>query len=311
MRIEQLIYLVEVAKSKSITLASEKNYITQPSISHAIKILEQELDITLFKRSNKGVHLTEIGDRVVRKAEEILKNIEELKLEVEIYKSNMKQELSGDLLVSAQPIVCNTILPDVINTFHKKHPNINIIIHEIGFSDIVKNINFGKVNIGLIIGVDEHLKQLKSDNQIFFEELMVDRFYAYAKNTLPISKIVEISMDELLKWPLIFFGQEQHEGRGLLEHIGKYGNPRKSLSTNSIAIFQKAVMDGGGVGIIGKLFSKNLKECKTSRLIPLKDNMNISIGWIKLHNTEVSKIEQEFIKTLKSMIVNNFRDIMV
>ncbi|MFZ5945648.1 MAG: LysR substrate-binding domain-containing protein [Bacillota bacterium] len=307
MRIEQLFYLVEVAKSKSITLASENNYVTQPSISHAIKVLEKELDITIFERTNKGVALTEIGSKVVQKAEEILKNIEELKLEVEIYKSDMKQELSGDLTVSAQPIVCNILLPEVISAFHKEHPNVNIKIHETGYYDLVKNIKFGKSDIGLIIGVNEHFKQLKSDNKIYYEELMVDKFFAYAKNTLSISNMEEISFDELLKWPLILCGQEQYGGRGLLDLMGKYGNPKKILSTNSVAIFQKAVLDGVGVGIIGKLFAKNLKECKTSMLIPLNDNINIFIGWIKLSNTKVSKIEQEFINTLKSTVANDFR----
>ena len=62
MRIEQLLYLSEIAKTHSISIAANNLFVSQPAISTAIKKLEEELDVTLFSRSKNGVFLTPIGE---------------------------------------------------------------------------------------------------------------------------------------------------------------------------------------------------------------------------------------------------------
>ena len=79
MRWEQLYHIVEVAQSKSISLAAEHTYISQPAISSSISKLELELGVSLFKRSNQGMLPTEVGEQVIKKAIDIIDQIEEIK----------------------------------------------------------------------------------------------------------------------------------------------------------------------------------------------------------------------------------------
>jgi len=76
MRIEQFIYLIEISNSPSITVASEKLHISYQALSHSIKTLEEELNLTLLRRTNKGAVLTEEGEKIVSLAKQFIKGIE-------------------------------------------------------------------------------------------------------------------------------------------------------------------------------------------------------------------------------------------
>lgn len=79
MHIEQLQAFVEIASSKSISVAAENLYIAQPSLSRSMKLLEEELGLTLLTRSSNGVRLTEAGHTLLPTIQEILHQINTLK----------------------------------------------------------------------------------------------------------------------------------------------------------------------------------------------------------------------------------------
>ena len=73
---QQIIYFLKIAELRSINKAAAKLYVSQPSLSQSIKNLEDELNIRLFRRSNKGVVLTEDGKRFLQYAERIADQME-------------------------------------------------------------------------------------------------------------------------------------------------------------------------------------------------------------------------------------------
>lgn len=79
MRLEHFQYIVEIARCKSMSKASKKLYITQPSLSTAIQNLEEELGFQIFKRSASGVTLTDKGESLLKIAEEIVRQLEQVK----------------------------------------------------------------------------------------------------------------------------------------------------------------------------------------------------------------------------------------
>ena len=79
MRIEQLRSFLEVASSKSISIAAENLYITQPSLSRSLKLLEEELGLDLFIRSSDGVRLTTEGKKLLPIVQNILQQLDNLK----------------------------------------------------------------------------------------------------------------------------------------------------------------------------------------------------------------------------------------
>ena len=78
MKLEQLLYFSEAVKYSSISIAAEKNFISQPSFSSAITKLEKELDITLLRRNSRGVQPTEAGSAILEKVRGIFSLIQEI-----------------------------------------------------------------------------------------------------------------------------------------------------------------------------------------------------------------------------------------
>lgn len=122
MRIDQLIYLVEISRLGSISLAAEHLHISQPTISLAINNLEKELGKKLFVRSRLGTHPTEDGKIIIHKARQIVSILEEIK---ELTDPNSNQ-LTGSLIMSAVPGFSISLLPKTFVNYKKNSPASNL-----------------------------------------------------------------------------------------------------------------------------------------------------------------------------------------
>ena len=89
LRIEQLRSFLEVASSKSISIAAENLYITQPSLSRSLKLLEEELGLDLFIRSSDGVRLTTEGKKLLPIVQNILQQLDNLKQQAILLNSEL------------------------------------------------------------------------------------------------------------------------------------------------------------------------------------------------------------------------------
>ena len=124
MRIEQLEYLCEIAKRKSMNMASSKLFVSQQTLSTAIKNLEKELDCKLLERTYHGVFPTEIGQELIDISQDMLTRLDQLKLKLKITAQNNAQ-LSGDLSIAIEPGINMLIMPKVVSYFYKYYPHIN------------------------------------------------------------------------------------------------------------------------------------------------------------------------------------------
>ena len=108
MRIEQLRSFLEVASSKSISIAAENLYITQPSLSHSLKLLEEELGLDLFIRSSDGVRLTTEGKKLLPIVQNILQQLDNLKQQAILLNSEHEtlwQKVFASMPHNLSPIV--------------------------------------------------------------------------------------------------------------------------------------------------------------------------------------------------------------
>lgn len=110
MRIEQLEAFVEVASSKSISIAAENLYITQPSLSRSMKLLEDELGLTLFIRSSDGVRLTDSGKSLLPAVQNILSQLDSLKQQALALTEVQKHPIQSQLKIYTLHSVADSIL---------------------------------------------------------------------------------------------------------------------------------------------------------------------------------------------------------
>lgn len=136
-------YVYELYKEKSFTNASKKLFISQPSLSAAIKNIENKVGAPLFERTGHGLELTEVGREYVATAEKFL-NIEN---EFQIKLSDIYNLESGSIVVGGSNYVASYILPKIITGFRSLHPNISIKLVESNSYNLAQMLLSGEIDI--------------------------------------------------------------------------------------------------------------------------------------------------------------------
>ena len=127
MTIVQLEYLLAVANCGSFSLASEKCFVTQPSLSMQIKNLEEELGVVLLDRSRKPVIATDAGEVVIRQAREAIKSFKMVRESV----ADLRGEISGVLRLGVIPTIAPYLLHRFVPGFARDYPNVELQIREL------------------------------------------------------------------------------------------------------------------------------------------------------------------------------------
>lgn len=118
---KQLAYFIAAAKYRNFSRAADEFYLSQPAISHQIKMLERELDTELFVRNTKKVTLTESGALFLEDAKAILEAVEQAK-----HKLALARKQPVVLRICHLAAATHIFLPDIVNEFHIQYPNIKI-----------------------------------------------------------------------------------------------------------------------------------------------------------------------------------------
>lgn len=300
MRLEQLYHLVEVAKSKSISLAAERFYISQPAISSSISKLEDELGVMLFKRTSQGAIPTEVGETIVEKAKEILDRIEEIKL----IASTSSTSLAGSISLASIPGMCDAIIPNVLSILNQKHPNVNVLLRIDESLNILNDIQSGRADLGIVIITEEILEK-----DVNCEELFSDEFVIYVGKNSPLSLKDSVSIKEVLSQPFAAYNEEFIRNNGGISSIlKKYGEPRVTFRFSGIETIKRAVAEGTVIAFFPRFMARGdiyLQSGKISSK-PISDaHLPISIGliWSKRHRFTLA--EQKFIEILKACLLNH------
>ena len=128
MRLEQLRYIIEIADTGSFTSASERLFIAQPSLSQAVASLEKELNVTLFTRYRTGAVPTQIGLQIIAHARDVMRGIGE----IEKLTASDCSKISTRITIGVIPTLSAYLLPQVIESYREKFPNVAIRIRDRG-----------------------------------------------------------------------------------------------------------------------------------------------------------------------------------
>ena len=145
MTITQLHYVLAVAEYQNFTLAAQKSFVTQPTLSMQVQKLEDELDILIFDRSKKPISITEVGKKIVEQAKNIVNEAERIKDIVD----QEKGFIGGDYILGIIPTIMPTLLPMFLKTFINKYPKVNLIIKEQNTESLIRNIQDGHLDAGI------------------------------------------------------------------------------------------------------------------------------------------------------------------
>ena len=266
-RPETLLYLDEIAKMHSITRAAESLYLSKSSLSAAIKNLENELGVSLLKRSSYGVELTAAGEMVVKKSKIILELFDQLKAECWIYEDNKIEEITCVMTES----FANNIFPDLIRKLRQISGGARIKTLRSNLEGMIEYVKNDETTIGFYISSQNISKEILDDKVIANEINGYKLWAVTAKYSRYIDDDVkEITLEELFKYPLIGYSCDD------LEEIyrNKYytGSSAHVLVTDNMNIYNQAVCDDIGIGfMLGIALQSKSMQKNLLRKIYIKD----------------------------------------
>jgi len=192
MTITQLQYVLAVAEYKNFTLAAEKCFVTQPTLSMQIQKVEEELNIQIFDRSKKPIQLTEIGHKIVNQAKNIVNEADRMQDIVE----QQKGFIGGEFRLGIIPTIMPTLLPMFLNNFIKKYPKVKLIIEELNTNEIIAKLNNGHLDAAIAATplMEEKIKEIV----LYFEPFMAyipQSHRNYSKEEIEVS---DLNIDEIL-----------------------------------------------------------------------------------------------------------------
>lgn len=186
MTLTQLSYIVAVDRYRHFATAAEKSYVTQPTLSMQIHKLEDELGITIFDRSKSPVVPTEIGEKIIKEAKDVLKQAKH----IEDIASISEDGLRGTFRVGIIPTIAPNLLPLFLRSFTEKYPDVKLIIEEVVTEKLLELLDEDLLDVGIIATPVDR-------GNIFEEDLYYEPFIGYISQSHPLAEKDKISVNDL------------------------------------------------------------------------------------------------------------------
>ena len=263
MTITQLQYVLAVAEYKNFTLAAEKCFVTQPTLSMQIQKIEEELNILIFDRSKKPIQLTEIGQKIVNQAKNIVNEADRIKDIVE----QQKGFVGGEFRLGIIPTIMPTLLPMFLTNFIKKYPKIKLIIEELNTDEIILKLKNGHLDAAIAATplMEEKLKEIV----LYFEP-----FVAYVPENHSIAGKDEIEVSDLNLDDILLL-QDGHCFRDGILNLCKNQNFSKNSSfqieSGSFETLIRLADEGLGTTLLPYLHTLELKDKDKLKLRHFKE----------------------------------------
>ncbi|BBG58913.1 LysR family transcriptional regulator [Providencia rustigianii] len=288
MTLGQLEIFTIVAELKSFTLAAMRLNISQSAVSHAIKSLEKDLNISLFTREQNQISLTEIGHSLLIRAHHML-SIQEAMKQESLAANGLKK---GILRIgSFGPGSSMTILPPLLNTFRQQYPFINIIVDEGDDESVARWLQEKRVDIGFVVLPDERFDTFK---------IRQDQFVAILPLGHPLAEYDSVTLKQLCDYP--FNLTQAGSGKTVMDLFSAQKlTPQIHFRTRQLLSTFALVARGEAVSIVAQLA---IPEETTNLVIkPLFPKVERNVALAMNNQNEASPAAKAFIKLVEKISV--------
>lgn len=295
MTLQQLRYVVTVAQKGSISEAAKELFISQPSLSNAIKELENEMKIVIFSRTNKGIIISDEGLEFLGYARQVLQQAELLENHYLKSKSTKKR-----FNVSTQhySFVVNAFV-DLVKRY--SDDEYEFTIRETRTYEIIEDVKTLKSEIGILYLNDFNQKvinKLLKENNLIFNQLFVAKPHIFISDTNPLANKKIVTLDDIKPYPYLSFEQGQYNSFYFSEEILSTLAHQKIIKVSDRATLFNLLIGLDGYTICTGIISEELNG-KNIVAIPLEVDETITIGYIVHKETARSYLGKIFVEALK------------
>lgn len=239
MDIRVLRYFLTVAREENFSRAAEVLYLSQPTLSRQIKELEDELEVQLFIRNSRNVHLTQEGQRLRKRAQEIVDLMDRTQAEF----ASLEGEVSGIIHIGCGETQIMREIAKVAIPLQKEHPGIRFDLYSANADDVADKLDKGLLDFGLIFEPYDLRK---------YETLRLpfsDTIGFLMPENHPLAEKKRIRFEDLENIPLLMPGQGQTLGSGFSRNLEHHDVSRLNIVCHYNLLFNAAVMVEQGMGI--------------------------------------------------------------
>ncbi|MFA6697831.1 MAG: LysR family transcriptional regulator [Eubacteriales bacterium] len=298
MTLQQLRYVIKIVEYGSITEAAKQLYITQPSLSAAIKDLENELGIEIFHRTSKGISLTVDGREFLSYARQVIEQTELLE------KRYMDKKPSKQLCtISTQHYAF------AVNAFVELLLGLDVdeyefTLRETRTYEIIEDVRDYRSEIGIIYLSDFNEKvinKLLVENHLTFNLLFEADPHVFISSRHPLAGREAITLDDLEDYPFLAFEQGINNSFYFSEEILSTVPRKKTIHVSDRATLFNLLIGLNGYTICSGVLSSDLNGDNIIS-VPLLTEEKMRIGWIANEKTHLSQLALDYIEKLKDVI---------
>lgn len=295
MTLQQLRYVLVVADCRSMNKAAQELYLSQPSLSSAIKDLEEEIGIRIFYRTNRGITVTTEGNEFLGYARQLM---EQYRLIDDKYieKRTMKKKFS----VSMQhySFAVNAFV-ELVKKFGMDE--YEFAVHETKTFEIIENVRDFNSEIGVLYKNsfnEKVLNKILAENELEFAELFDCNVYVYLWKGNPLATKEWLTMEDLEHYPCLTFEQGKNNSFYLAEEVLSTYQYKKIIKADDRATFLNLMKGLNAYTLCSGIICEDLNG-NDYAAIPLKVDEKMSIGYIKRIGLPLSSIGEMYIDELK------------
>ena len=301
--LQQIHYAITVSEVGSMNKAAEKLFITQPSLTSSIKSLENEIGISIFLRTGRGVSVTSEGSDFLQYARQVYQQYDILE-----QRYSNKASIKRKFGVSTQHY--SFAVEAFVETVKKFGTlQFEFALRETKTNEVISDVGTLKSEIGILFLSDYNnkvIKKMLKDNNLEFHKLIDCRAYVYLYKDHPLAGQESIGLDQLEDYPCLSFEQGDQGSIYLAEEILSDVEYLRTIKTNDRATMLNLMKGLNGYTLCSGIISEKLNSSDYIT-VPFKEddsnrNTTMTIGYILKDGSIPSRIAEVYIEQLKAYL---------
>jgi DNA-binding transcriptional LysR family regulator len=298
MTLQQLKYVIEVANRGSMNEAAKRLFISQPSLSNAIKELEEEMKLTIFERTNKGISLSKEGAEFLGYARQV---IEQAELLENRYLNAKPSPQHFSVSTQHYAFAVNAFVKLVREYGQEEY---ELALRETKTYEIIQDVKSQRSEIGILYVNEFNAKvinRLLKDANLTFTSLFTAKAHIFISSRNPLARHAVVTLEQLQDYPYLYFEQGEYNSFHFSEEILSTLSHKKSIRVNDRATLFNLLIGLNGYTISTGVLSADLNGNEIIP-VPLASDETIHVGWISHQNAALTKLAAAYIEALQQSL---------
>lgn len=294
MTLTQLNYAITVANANSMNEAARSLFISQPSLSTAIRELEDEIGVEIFRRTNRGIFLTPEGEEFIGYARQVTDQYRLIEARY-IFKEKIKKKFSVSL--QHYTFAVNAFV-EMVKQFGMDE--YEFAIHETKTYDVIEDVKNFKSEIGILYLNDFNRKVLTKlfhEYNLEFHELLDCGIYVYMWKGHPLAGKGEIALEDLDEYPCLAFEQGTYNSFYFAEEVLSTYDYKRLIKANDRATLLNLMVGLNGYTLCSGIICEELNGSDYCA-VKLKSQEIMTIGYLVRKGVAISELGQKYLEEI-------------